>query len=354
MEKNSSPRKNLLKNAAKRTLDSGLDACLVAKQEDIYYLTGFYTAGALVVLPAKERPVFLVDNMNRTLTEHMLKGVDIDVLPGALMHGLARCVSGIRIKKLGIETADLSASLYLELAKATRGVKLVPHSSIPSEMRMIKNNDEISKIRKAARETVTIWKEAKRCIEIGMTEKELANVIDIKIKTRSYENSFPTITAFGENTAYPHAVPTDKKLRPNEHAMVDFGIRYNGYSSDLTRIWAEGRINRKILELERAVSTVQDRVIKSLRHGEPISRVVKIAGKFFIDNGLEKYVMHSLGHGVGLAVHEKPFLREVSHERLKSGMVMTVEPGLYIPGVGGVRIEDMVLITRSGCEVLTR
>ena len=145
-----------------------------------------------------------------------------------------------------------------------------------------------------------------------------------------------------------------RHLKKDDHLLVDFGIRVNGYCSDLTRIWAGGRIMRKIAQLRKHVRKARDQAIKKIKPGLSVGKLAKEANKYFKNNNVNKYIYHGLGHGVGLDIHEPPFLRDDSREKLKQGMVVTVEPGLYIPGIGGIREEDMVLVTKGGCEVLTR
>jgi len=347
-------RNRLLKKTGKKTLDSGLDALLISDQHDMFYLTGFFSAGNIILLPVKGRPVYLVDSMNNDLARKMLEGMDLDIAPGPATQGLIKCIRDMGIRRLGIDEDNLPASIYRRLSGADRKLKLRSAPDIIGDMRAIKEQPEIAIIRKAAKETVRIWKEIKKSISPRISEQELASVLDTSIRKRGYDSSFPTIAAFGENSAYPHAIPSRRKLRRDEHVLVDFGIRLKGYCSDLTRTWTKGRINRKIRELEKFVNIVHDRTIKTLKPGTDIGSAVKKANRFFADNKLGQYIRHGLGHGIGLNVHEIPFLREASRGRLKKGMVVTIEPGLYVPGVGGIRKEDMVLITAKGCEVLTQ
>lgn len=343
--------------------NSGCDAFLITGQHDIYYLTGFFSGrSAMILLPAKGRPVYLVDSLNEDLARKMLKGIEIDLAACAesrqrtapFKRELVKCVQDMRIKKLGIDEDNLPASIYKDLSKTGKNLKLRQVSDILGGMRAIKSEKEIKIIRKAARETVRIWKEIKKHLSPGVSERELATMLDVRIRGGGYGNAFPTIAAAGKNSAYPHAIPTGRKLHKGEHILVDFGIRLNGYCSDLTRIWAKGRINRKIRELEKFVNIAHDRTIKRLKSGANTGFLVKSVNKFFADNNLGNYIRHGLGHGVGLNIHEMPFLKETSREKLKKGMVITIEPGLYAPGLGGVRKEDMVLITEKGCEVLTQ
>ncbi|MGD2278641.1 MAG: Xaa-Pro peptidase family protein [Candidatus Omnitrophota bacterium] len=344
-----------LKRIKARISRIGMDALLVSDKSDIIYLTNFYSQGVMVLV-GRGKPLYVIDPMNKALAEKMLKGKKLEVVEakGSIIDTVADLVRDKRIRKLGYNSESLASSAYEKLIRLKPKVRLKPASFVIREIREIKTPEEIRKLRKAAREAVRIWREVKRSVKAGLTEMEIAALIDVHIRRRGGENSFPTIAAIGSNSAYPHAVPMGRRLKNNEHLLVDFGIKLNGYCSDLTRIWAKGRINRKIQELQKHVRKVHDLTIKKIKPGTSIEALVNGSDRYFKNYSLSKYICHGLGHGLGLDVHEAPFLGSGSRERLKEGMVVTVEPGLYIPGVGGVRIEDMVVVTKKGCEVLTR
>ena len=186
-----------------------------------------------------------------------------------------------------------------------------------------------------------------------MTEKEIGKLVDMCILDAGCTNSFPTIAAVGANTAHPHAVPTERRLKKNEHVLVDFGLRYKGYCSDLTRTWDNGRIDGQIRDFRKSVLKAQKAAIKMIKPGVMIGTLARESYNILNIVSKGEFILHGLGHGVGLEVHERPFLRMASTERLKKGMVITVEPGLYKEGLGGIREEDMVVVTEKGCEVLT-
>ncbi|MBU1084160.1 MAG: Xaa-Pro peptidase family protein, partial [Candidatus Omnitrophica bacterium] len=251
---------------------------------------------------------------------------------------------------------DISVAGYEKLIKDLPGIKLIGSSGGPDilgNIRKIKDRKETDVMRRAARITVKIWKKIKKNITTGMTEKDIAAMIDMHIRSRGCLNAFPTIAAVGKNTAYPHAVPTSRRLKDNEHVLVDFGVRYKGYCSDLTRICLNGRIDRQIMGFRDHVRKAHDLAIKTAKDGVRIDTVCGKVRKVFQDANLGDFLLHGLGHGIGVEVHERPFLRLGCPEKLKKGMVITIEPDLYREGLGGVREEDMILITEKGCEVLT-
>jgi len=345
----------LLMRAKRKISRSGLDALLVNDETDIFYLTGYACSGAMLLIPKKGRAVYFVDSMNESLARKMLKGLDLQgIIPGPVPVELKTFVREKKVKKLGFNEKKLSVYEFDRLVSASRGLKWRPSSAVLRDMRRKKESREIKTLKKAAKETIKIWRQVRKNIKTGMSEREIAAMIDVCVRSRGYENSFPTIAAAGKNTAYPHAIPGIKRLERGEHLLVDFGIRFQGYCSDLTRTWDNGRIDRQIRHLRKCVRKAHDLAIKKLKPGIMIGSLVKEVNLYIKNNNLGGYIRHGLGHGIGLDIHEGPFLREASRERLQEGMIVTVEPGLYNPGVGGVREEDMVLITKKGCEVLTR
>lgn len=355
------PKEKAIKGIKAKISRIGIDALLVTGQNDIIYLTGFYAPGVILITRSGP-PTYFVDPMNKTLAEKALKGqkLQISAVKGSIDGSVASFLKDRKLKRIGYDSRVLSVADYLRLtsrlpkARFLSEVKKCPVDSIIQDLREIKKAEEINILRRAARATSSIWRQVKKDIRPGMSERSIASMIDVRVRGLGYENSFPTIVAAGENSAYPHAIPMGRRLKKGEHLLVDFGIRHQGYCSDLTRIWADGRIGRKIRLLKKHVRIVQDKVIEKLKSGVSAGALAREANLYFKNNNLGDYVCHGLGHGVGLDIHEAPFLKETSRERLKEGMVVTIEPGLYMPGVGGIRLEDMVLITKNGYEVLTR
>lgn len=349
-------RRDILKRVIADVAKAGLDAALVNSQCNVRYLSGYHTSGALLLVPRKGRLIFLIDPMNITLVEKLLAGSGIQIVEasGNKTEVLAKLIKAKNIKCLGIEEGYLSAAFFKTLRIALKGVKMPNLAGLIENVRTVKSADEIKVIRRACAMTEEIWRKVSAKIHFGMSEREVAAMIDVAIRMEGCDNSFPTIVATGPNTAYPHAVPTDRRLKKGEHLLADFGIRFSGYCSDLTRLWSEGRIMRKIELLEGHVRRVQDAAIGKIGPGARIGDLLDQANSYFEKNGLIKYVCHGLGHGIGINVHEGPFLSSRDpDDRLEKGMIVTVEPGLYVEGTGGVRVEDMVLVTDKGCEVLT-
>ncbi|MFH1552113.1 MAG: Xaa-Pro peptidase family protein [Candidatus Omnitrophota bacterium] len=357
MRARAAERNALLGHIGRKVSSSKLDALLVSDGKDVQYLTGFFSHGAEILITKKGRAFYFIDSMNETLARKELEGVNIEgIISGSVFHAIKEFMRDKKIKRIGVNEKNLSVREYNLLKSCRKGLQTVDASGMLPDMRESKKDFEIQILRRAAKETTRIWRDLRKNIETGMSEKGVATMIDTCLRSRGHENAFPTIAAAGKNTAYPHAIPSSKRLGTGEHLLVDFGIRFNGpngYCSDLTRTWPNGRINPQIRDFRRYVRESHDLAIKRIKPGLSIDALSKGINIYFNNNKVGRYVLHGLGHGIGLDIHEAPFLREGCAGRLRKGMVLTVEPGLYKTGLGGVREEDMVLVTATGCEVLT-
>lgn len=345
---------NHFKKIKNKMSGTGIDVLLVSDEHNIRYLTeGVYFSGAVLLITKSGIPLYFVDFMNSSLAKDLLqgRGLDIITVKEPMAEALKKEIKKCSAKKIGFNNAHMTVSFYQTLSGIAP--KVLCPVRIVEEIREIKTEEEIAILRALAKKTVRVWNEVKRRIETGMTEKKVATTIDLCAKELGLENSFPTIAASGKNTAYPHAFVSGRKIGPDEHLLVDFGLRSKGYCSDLTRTWHKGRINPQIANFEKNVRKAQDQAIKKAAPGVKISSLVLHIKEFFRKNGMESFVLHSLGHGIGVNVHEGPFLSERNSHRLRKGMVFTIEPGLYKAGLGGARREDMILINNNGCEVLT-
>lgn len=219
---------------------------------------------------------------------------------------------------------------------------------------MNKVSTRIKYLRKAAKITKGIFDAIKKEVKPGVRESAIACKIDGAIKKMGLKCSFGPIVASGPNAANPHAKATGRIIKRNDMVVIDFGVIYKGWHSDMTRTIIIGRINAKMKQLYKTVKTAQKMAIRRTRPGLKISDFVSSIHGYMRKKGFEEYILHALGHGVGRKVHQAPKLTEKNCGRLKKGMVITIEPGLYVRQTGGIRIEDMVLITEKGPEVLTR
>ncbi len=261
---------------------------------------------------------------------------------------------------LGFEALHLTYSAYQHL-KETLKKKGIPLDIVPTEglvegLRKIKEDSEIILLKQAIKMTEEVYIKLKTFLNPGLTEKEVAWYIETQIRHElNAELSFPPIVASGYNAAIPHAVPTEKRLKTNEPIIIDCGLRWKGYCADMTRTFYLGQPDKKFKEIYNLVFEAQKLAIAQIKRGLKTYQVDAIARDFLKEKGCAHAFLHSLGHGVGLLVHEAPSLSpRRPGETLQTNMVATIEPGLYLSGWGGVRIEDMVIIRENGCERLNK
>lgn len=325
-----------------------IDAFLVSNTLNIHYLTGFSGSSGYLLLIGQKR-LFYTD---ARYYERALKET-VNVKVCLLDKDISEILIKFKIKKLAFESNYVSYNRYIEWSKKFTGIKLIPVDSLVEKIRQIKDADEVRLITKA----VDVCEEIFSSINLkkGITEKQLVSKLEnTAIEVFSARPSFDPIVAFGRNSSIPHALPGKAKYSGNGICLIDFGVKVNGYSSDLTRTFWAGKITQQFKEIYNIVLEAQQSAIEGIKPGKPIVEIDKLARSYIDKYGYGKYFSHSLGHGIGLAVHELPRINPKSKGFLEEGMIFSVEPGIYITGWGGVRIEDLVLVKRDGCEVLTK
>ena len=257
-------------------------------------------------------------------------------------------------KKIGIESNHITVR-EKEVLEGLTGNKLLPAFMLIEGMRVIKDDGEIMLIRKAADVARRTCVKISKDIRHGISEKHLAAKIDFTMKSLGADQpSFETIVASGPNASMPHARPTGRNIGNNEAVVMDFGARIDGYNSDLTRTHIIGRINKHYNIIYSIVKDAQLQAISRIRPGIKIADIDKAARGYITKKGFGKYFGHATGHGIGLDIHELPSISSKAPSIIKENMVFSVEPGIYLPGEFGVRIEDTILVNSKGCEVLTR
>jgi len=217
----------------------------------------------------------------------------------------------------------------------------------------VKRAKEIRYLAEAAGITKDIFAVISKSVKPGARESEIARELEALIKQRGLRRSFKTIVASGPNAAKPHAEITERIIKTNDVVVLDFGVIYKGYHSDMTRTMFVGNISPALRKLYKVVKAAQKMAIQKVRDGAKISSIVQGVHDYMRGKGLGKNILHSLGHGLGTRIHEAPKLSEKNKRKLKKNMVLAIEPGLYIRGIGGVRIEDMALVRKNGARVLT-
>lgn len=345
----------------RRTLRSRkIDALLVTSPENRRYLSGFEatdpqlneSSGALLI--SQNKLILVTDSRYELDAGEQAPDYEIILLREGFTRTLGNLLRRLGIRRVGVESQYLSLFDYNRLLKLSH-VEFALTRGLIERLRLKKTSTEISKIQKAVDLCELVMKEIFSLIRPGITEKEVAWKIEEQVRISGAEDvSFQPIVASGPNGAKPHAVPSDRHIGEGEPVILDMGTKLEGYCSDMTRTFFQGEPNGKFKEIYKIVREAQLRAISAIRNGVHSAEIDGIARKFISESGYGKEFGHALGHGVGLAVHEAPRLSPKSKDILQTGMVVTVEPGIYIPSLGGVRLENMVLVQENDCRVLNR
>ncbi len=343
--------------------DMGVDGMIVSHNADQRYLTGFsgHADFDSVILISKNDARVVTDFRYWTVAEHEapnLKLVKTERGTFELPQAIAQFASENDLHTLGFEAQHVTVYRFREWQKALRkvGAKLKPTADVIKSLRAWKEQDEIEKIRAAVKLTDDAFSHLLKHIRVGMTEKEAAWIIEAYMREHGAERlAFDPIIASGPNAALPHAEPSDRPLQAGEPITIDIGAQVNGYNSDMTRTITLGHATEKFNEIYRIVLKAQLAVEKKARVGMTGKQVDKLARRIIDKAGYEKAFGHGLGHGVGRLVHEFPRAgKTYKKDIIEPNMLLTVEPGIYIPDWGGVRIEDLVVFREDGMEVLTQ
>ena len=332
---------------------SNLPAYLITQHMDTFYLTGFTGEDSAVIITP--RAVHLVsDGRFDQAIDEEAPWAKKHLRQGTLTDEIAKVCSKLKLDRIGIQPEAVSLETNEMLRKALRQTRIVKAPPITKELRLGKDADELRVIRKAIKIAQEAFRATRRTIRVGQTEQEIAAKLEYEMRRRGATGpAFGTICAVGANASHPHAHAGTQKVRQGSAILLDWGARVGFYCSDLTRVLSMGRIPPRIGRIYDIVLEAQLASIAAIRPGARMCDVDAVARKVITKAGYGKQFSHGLGHGLGLDVHEPPALSWRSKEKLSAGMVVTVEPGIYLPGVGGVRIEDDVLVTSTGHRVLS-
>jgi Xaa-Pro aminopeptidase len=328
-------------------------ALAVSHLPNIRYLCGFTGSNALLLLTRRHATLFT--DPRYAIQSSQECDVETRIESAPLSQALARLAARRRVPVLGFESAHLTYHAYHQLSEAAaKRFRLHPLQNLVEDLRSVKSAVEIDAIRASVQLNSAAYARALRRVKPGLTELDLAAEIEFQMKRLGAEGpAFETIVASGSRSALPHARPTRHQLGQNQLLLIDMGASLNGYTSDMTRVVHLGAPSRRASRLYAAVLEAQLAAIDAVRPGVPAGRVDAAARLTLRRHKLDQYFQHSTGHGLGLEIHETPRLGKKVTAPLVSGQVITIEPGAYIEGFGGVRIEDTVLVTPTGCEVLT-
>ena len=329
----------------------GIDGILITHIINVRYLTGFTGSSGCVLVTKKDR-IFFTDPRYAEQAKQEIKGFALMDEKEERPKEVIEQAKLLGIRTLGFESTS-SYHFYRTLLR--KGIKIKAVSNFTEDMRKIKDSEEVVMIRKAVARAEKAFRNTKGAIRPGVTERQVALRLEENLKKEGcYSIPFDIIVASGRNSALPHAKPTGKKIQPGDLVVVDWGGEAGGYFSDMTRSFLiKGRNIAGKKAIYETVLQANMHAIHAAAAGVSCRMIDKVARESIRKAGYADFFGHGTGHGVGLDVHELPRISRVGRESVKPGMVFTVEPGVYIPGTGGGRIEDMLLVEKSGCTVLT-
>ncbi|NMA90257.1 MAG: aminopeptidase P family protein [Amphibacillus sp.] len=334
-------------------VEHNLDGLIVTNAYNRRYLTGF-TGTAGIALITKDEQLFITDFRYTEQAAEQAVGFEIIQHKQSIVQELSEQIKKRSLKTVGFEQDDISFATYQQYKEAI-SAELVPTSQIVEEIRMIKTDEELQIMYKAAEIADLAYEHVLKTVEPGMTEIEVSNMLEFEMRKHgATESSFDIIVASGYRSALPHGVASDKRIAEGELVTLDFGALYNGYCSDLTRTFAVGEISEQLHKIYDTVLQAHLNALGRIKAGMTGQEADALARNYIKDKGFGEYFGHGTGHGLGLEVHEEPRLSPTGKMVLRENMVVTVEPGIYIPNVGGCRIEDDIVITTEGNKSLNK
>ena len=334
-------------------LEMGLDACVLKGMDNIFYLIGFRgSEGTLLV--TRGDVVLIVDFRYITQARQVTSGIYVyETKPGSdALHDLC---TKYKVSQLGFDGAHIPYNTYRAWSESLPGINLVPTNSGIEEIRKNKEPEEIELIRDAISIAERAFGDIAGLVRPGTGEKDIADEFDHMMRKHGAQGpSFNTIVASGPHSALPHAEPTGKKIKAGETVILDFGAISSGYCSDETVTLCIGDIPDKLAEIYTIVNDARKLGIEKAIAGMSIKQLDTIVRGYIEEKGYGDYFRHGVGHGVGIAVHEPPAVNSTATGILEENMIITIEPGIYLPNIGGVRLEDMILITKDTPRILTQ
>jgi Xaa-Pro aminopeptidase len=334
---------------------AGVDTLLVTSFPNVTYLTGF-TGDDSYLLVTKRGEVLISDSRYTTQLEEECPGLDLHIrITGeSMLSATLNVCKKAKISRLGIEGDSMTVGFHQRLADKAEKLEFVTTTGLVEQLRMIKDKEEIAEIRQAVAIAEKAFAVVRAALRPEQTEKEIADALESQMRLFGGRGaSFTPIVGVGDRAALPHYRPGQLHIGDADFVLIDWGALGRLYMSDLTRTLVTGKIPPKLQRIYGVVLQAQLAAIDAIRPGKTCEEIDAVARSVIENAGYGKQFGHGLGHGLGLQIHEDPRFAKKQTVKLEPGMVMTVEPGIYLPGFGGVRIEDDVLVTRSGCEVLT-
>jgi Xaa-Pro aminopeptidase len=333
----------------------GLDGLLVSLPANISYLTESLSRDSYLLVSLKENIYFTDSRYTEEAKVFLKDNASFRECNGFVFTRIAEAALNLGLKNLGFEERYLPFAEFAKVKECARGkFNLIPTHSIVEDKRQLKGVQEIIKLRKATQITALALEHIKQFLVPGVKEIEIVAELERFIRYQGARSSaFDIIVASGPNSSQPHHLSGERKLKKDEPVLIDLGVDYQGYKSDLTRVLFLGKISVLVRKVYDIVLKAQELAIKRIRPGAEMAEIDRVAREYIAAHGYAECFTHNLGHGFGLEVHEAPHISGREASAMKPGMTFTVEPGIYLPGKFGIRIEDMILITNKGCEVIS-
>lgn len=332
-----------------------LDALLINSTPNVSYCAGFFAPDSYLVI-AKNKAMIITDSRYASdFARKTKQPFIVKEYKGSVFKAIVRVLKQLSAKETGFESRHLTFAECEALnSLGSKHTKFIPLKETIEPLREIKESEEIQNIKKALAINLKAYAFVEKIMKPGVKELEIAAHLERFIRLHGATSSaFDIIVASGPNSSYPHAGISSRVMQEGDAVVIDMGVAYNGYKCDLTRTYFLGKINPIAQKAYRIVQEAQQRAIKAIRPGVTAKSIDLAARNYIASKGFGKFFGHSLGHGVGLEVHESPSINKKNHRIINANMVFTVEPGIYLPGKFGIRIEDMVLVNNTGVEVLS-
>ncbi|MGL4644017.1 MAG: M24 family metallopeptidase [Vagococcus fluvialis] len=343
---------NRVNNLREQMKSEGISSFLITSPYNLRYLTGFTGTTGLALIGLEEA-FFITDFRYTEQAAKQCVGFEIVKNVGPILEVVADLVESKNIENLGFEESFVSFKQYVEL-EGLLEVDLIPVSGMVEELREVKDEEEIAIVEKACEIADKAFSHILTYIKPGMTEIQVANELDFYMRSLGASSvSFETIVASGLRSAMPHGVASEKIIEQGDMITIDFGCYYNGYVSDMTRTISLGEPSDKLREIYNIVKEAQQKVLDVAKPGMTGVELDAVARDYIASKGYGEAFGHSTGHGIGLEIHEGPNVSKLAEKAFVPGNIITNEPGIYLPGIGGVRIEDDMLVTENGIKRLT-
>jgi len=335
----------------KRFLES-YDGFLIMNPINLRYFLGFKGNGSLLFLTENKAQLF-VNEMYYEEAKRDCRDIEIIPLGRGWIEAIAKGIKKEKIKRLAFES-DISFSTYKRFASFLNGIDLIPEEGIITSLRIRKDEEEIASIKRAAEIADLAFMHLKTVIKPGIKEQDLVAEFEYFIRKRGSRSSFEPIILFGDSSSLPHGVSGSREVKGKGILLIDYGAMYNGYCSDATRTVHLGKPAKEDIRLYNIVLKAQEEAEAMIKPGVSAKDIDKVARDIITKEGFGNRFIHTTGHGVGLEIHEPPRISSDDNTIIEKGMIITVEPGIYLENYGGIRIEDLILVTDAGIEVLTK